>query len=149
MIKKILKITTMILLSTVVLTTVNCFAMTNEEIYTKDNIEYIKKTYSVSQDKEDEFLLNLEKEFKIEKKTYQLENSIKTGGNITETIDIFTTKTIKSDSNKIDKILQQLPEEIEYSENNFVGKYELDINSLDIKSQYNGYKEYLIEDTKT
>lgn len=148
MIKKILKRTAMILVSTVVLTTVNCFAMTNEEIYTKDNIEYIKRTYSVSQEKEQDFLLNLEKEFKIERKTYQLDNSTKTGGDITETIDISTTKTIKSDSNKLSDILGQLPEEIEYNENDFVGVYKLDVNSINIESQYNGYKECLIEKTK-
>ena len=38
MIKKILKIIGMILFSTIVLTTVNCFATTNEEIFVKDNI---------------------------------------------------------------------------------------------------------------
>lgn len=148
MIKKILKTTTMILGLTVVLTTANCFAMSNEVIFTKDNTEYIKRTYSVSQEQEENFLLNLEKEFKIDKKTYQLENSTKTGGDITETIDISTTKTIESDSNKLENILQQLPDEIEYNENDFVGKYELDVNSLGIESKYNGYKQQLIEETK-
>ena len=137
MIKKILKRTAMILLSTVVLTTANCFAMANEETFTKDNIEYIKRTYSVSQEQEQNFLLNLEKEFKIDKKTYELDDSTKTGGNITETIDISTTKTIKSNSNDLSKILEQLPEEIKYNENDFVGVYKLDVNSIKIESQYN------------
>jgi len=149
MIKKLLKRTGMVLLSTILLTTANCFATTNEEIFVKDDIEYIKKTFIVSQEQENDFLLNLEKEFKIDKKTYQLDNSIKTGGDITETIDINTTKTIKSDSNKTNKILEQLPEEIKYDKNDFVGTYKLDINSINIKTQYNGYKEYLVEDTKT
>jgi len=109
MIKQILKGTTMLLVSTVVLTTANCFAMTNEQIFTKDDIEYIKRTYSVSQEQEENFLLNLEKEFKIDKKTYQLEDKTKTGGNTTETIDISTTKTIESNSNQLEDILQQLP----------------------------------------
>ncbi len=148
MIKKILKRTAMILLSTVVLTTANCFAMANEETFTKDNIEYIKRTYSVSQEQEQNFLLNLEKEFKIDKKTYELDDSTKTGGNITETIDISTTKTIKSNSNDLSKILEQLPEEIKYNENDFVGVYKLDVNSIKIESQYNGYKDCLIEKTK-
>jgi len=148
MIKQILKGTTMLLVSTVVLTTANCFAMTNEQIFTKDDIEYIKRTYSVSQEQEENFLLNLEKEFKIDKKTYQLEDKTKTGGNTTETIDISTTKTIESNSNQLEDILQQLPESIEYDERDFVGKYELDINSLDITTQYNGYREQLIKETK-
>lgn len=148
MIKKILKRTVMILASTVVLTTANCFAMANEEIFTKDNIEYIKRTYSVSQEQEQDFLLNLEKEFKIDKKTYQLDSSTKTGGDITETIDISTTKTIKSNSNKLSDLMEQLPEEIKYEENDFVGVYKLDVNSINIENQYNGYKEQLIEKTK-
>ena len=148
MIKKLLKRTGMVLLSTILLTTANCFATTNEEIFVKDDIEYIKKTFIVSQEQENDFLLNLEKEFKIDKKTYQLDNSIKTGGDITETIDINTTKTIKSDSNKTNKILEQLPEEIKYDKNDFRGIYKLDINSINVKTQYNGYKEYLVEDTK-
>ncbi len=149
MIKKICKRTGMILLATIILTTANCFATTNEDIYTKDNVEYIKRTYTVTQEQEKDFLFNLEKKFKIDKKTYQLDNSTKTGGDIIETIDINTTKTIKSDSNKLDKILEQLPEEIKYNEKEFVGAYKLDINSIDIKTQYNGYREYLVEQTKT
>ena len=138
----------MVLLSTILLTTANCFATTNEEIFVKDNIEYIKRTYIVSQEQENDFLLNLEKEFKIDKKTYQLDNSTKTGGDIIETIDINTTKTIKSDSNKTNKILEQLPEEIKYDKNDFKGIYKLDLNSINVKTQYNGYREYLVEDTK-
>jgi len=148
MIKKLLKRTGMVLLSTILLTTANCFATTNEEIFVKDNIEYIKRTYIVSQEQENDFLLNLEKEFKIDKKTYQLDNSTKTGGDIIETIDINTTKTIKSDSNKTNKILEQLPEEIKYDKNDFKGIYKLDLNSINVKTQYNGYREYLVEDTK-
>lgn len=148
MIKKLLKRTGMVLLSTILLTTANCFATTNEEIFVKDNIEYIKRTYIVSQEQENDFLLNLEKEFKIDKKTYQLDNSTKIGGDIIETIDINTTKTIKSDSNKTNKILEQLPEEIKYDKNDFKGIYKLDINSINVKTQYNGYREYLVEDTK-
>lgn len=148
MIKKILKRTAMIIVSTALLTTANCFAMVNEEIFTKDNIEYIKRTYSVSQEQEQDFLLNLEKEFKIDKKTYELDDSRKTGGDITETIDISTTKTIKSNSNELSKILEQLPAEIKYNENDFVGVYKLDVNSIIIESQYNGYKNCLIEKTQ-
>lgn len=150
MIKKIMKKIVIVLFATISLTTANCFAttLTNEEISKIDNIDYIKRTYTVPTDKEENFLLSLENEFKIEKKTYQLQDNIKTGGDIVETIDINTTKTIKSDSNRTDKIMQQLPQEIEYNENDFVGKYQIDINSIEIKNQYNGYKEYLVEDTK-
>ena len=147
MIKKFLKRIIIILISTIVLST-NCYALSNEEIFIKDDVEYIKRTYSVSQEQERNFLINLEKEFKIDKKTYQLENLTKTGGNTAETINISTTRTIKSDTNELNKILEQFPKEIKYNENSFVGVYKLDVNSINVETQYNGYKEKLIEETK-
>lgn len=47
MIKKFLKRIIIILISTIVLST-NCYALSNEEIFIKDDVEYIKRTYSVS-----------------------------------------------------------------------------------------------------
>jgi len=44
--------------------------------------------------------------------------------------------------------LEQLPEEIKYDKNDFKGIYKLDIDSINVKTQYNGYREYLVEDTK-
>ena len=104
MIKRFLKRIIIILISTIVLST-NCYALSNEEIFIKDDVEYIKRTYSVSREQERNFLINLGKEFKIDKKTYQLDNLTKTGGDILETIDISTTRTIKSDTNELNKIL--------------------------------------------
>lgn len=147
MIKRFLKRIIIILISTIVLST-NCYALSNEEIFIKDDVEYIKRTYSVSREQERNFLINLGKEFKIDKKTYQLDNLTKTGGDILETIDISTTRTIKSDTNELNKILEQLPKEIKYNEDGFVGVYKLDVNSINVETQYNGYKEKLIEETK-
>lgn len=150
MVKKTLKRVSIIMFVAMMLTGTNCFAtnIVNEEIITKDKIESIKRTYSVPMDQEQDFLLNLENEFKIEKKTYRLQDRNKTGGNITETKDINTTKTITSNSNKIEDILNQIEQEIEYNEDGFIGKYVLDINSINIENKYNGYKEILIKDTK-
>lgn len=147
MIKRFLKRIIIILISTIVLST-NCYALSNEEIFIKDDVEYIKRTYSVSREQERNFLINLGKEFKIDKKTYQLDNLTKTGGDILETIDISTTRTIKSDTNELNKILEQLPKEIKYNEDGFVGVYKLDVNSINVETQYNGYKEKLIAETK-
>ena len=147
MIKRLLKRIIIILISTIVLST-NCYALSNEEIFIKDDVEYIKRTYSVSREQERNFLINLGKEFKIDKKTYQLDNLTKTGGDILETIDISTTRTIKSDTNELNKILEQLPKEIKYNEDGFVGVYKLDVNSINVETQYNGYKEKLIDETK-
>lgn len=148
--KKVVKKIVMSVFICMLLTTANCFATTTNEEYIKnENGEYIIKTYSVSEKEEEQFLMNLQNEFKIEKKTYTIENKEKTGGNTIETIDINTTKTIISKSNKTADILKELPPELEYNENGYIGKYVLDTNSLEIKSQYNGYKEYLVEETKT
>lgn len=150
MVKKTLKRVSIIMFVALMLTATNCFAtnIINEEIINKDKTEFIKRTYSVPMDQEDDFLLNLENEFKIEKKTYRIQDKNKTGGNITETKDINTTKTITSNSNKIENIIEQLEQEIEYNEDGFIGKYVLDINSINIENKYNGYKEILIKDTK-
>lgn len=150
MVKKTLKRISIIMFVAMMLTATNCFAtnIINEEIINKDKTEFIKRTYSVPTDQEEDFLLNLENEFKIEKKTYMLQDKNKTGGNITETKDINTTKTITSNSNKIENILEQLEKEMEYNEDGFIGKYVLDINSINIENKYNGYKEILIKDTK-
>ena len=77
MVKKIL----IIMFATIMLTVTNCFAtnIMNEEFITKDNIEYIKRSYSVPMDQEDDFLVNLENEFKIENKTYQIQDKNRTG----------------------------------------------------------------------
>lgn len=150
MIKKIVKKIILVLSMTLMLTTANCFASSiiKDEIVNKDNIEYIKRTYSIPTEEENSFLLNLENQFKINKKNYELVDTKKEGGDITETINISTSKTIYSNSNKIDDILSMLEQEIKYDEGGFIGVYKLDIDSLDIKSKYNGYKEYLVEDTK-
>lgn len=146
MVKKIL----IIMFATIMLTVTNCFAMNimNEEFITKDNIEYIKRSYSVPMDQEDDFLVNLENEFKIENKTYQIQDKNRTGGDIVETIDINTSKTITLDSNSTEYILSQLPQEMDYNENGYVGKYVLDTNLINVESKYNGYKEVLVKDTK-
>lgn len=146
MVKKIL----IIMFATIMLTVTNCFAtnIMNEEFITKDNIEYIKRSYSVPMDQEDDFLVNLENEFKIENKTYQIQDKNRTGGDIVETIDINTSKTITLDSNSTEYILNQLPQEMDYNENGYVGKYILDTNSINVESKYNGYKEVLVKDTK-
>lgn len=146
MVKKIL----IIMFATIMLTVTNCFAtnIMNEEFITKDNIEYIKRSYSVPMDQEDDFLVNLENEFKIENKTYQIQDKNRTGGDIVETIDINTTKTITLDSNNTEYILSQLPQEMDYNENGYGGKYVLNTNSINAESKYNGYKEVLVKDTK-
>lgn len=151
MIRKIIKKIIIILSAMILLTGINCFAvtMTKEEIINKDNTEYIKRTYTIPESEEKEFLLSLEKQFKVDKKTFELEKTDRSGGNIIDTIDINTSKTIITDTSNIDEILNILNPEIEYNDEGFIGTYKLDTNSIEIEKKYNGYKEYLVEDTKT
>lgn len=133
------------------LTITNCFATvlpTNEMKITKDNIEYIYRDYEVPESQDGDFFNSIEKELKIDNKQYVLENSNKIGGNVLEQIDINTDKTIKTDTNKLEDILSQLSEEIEYNEDGYIGKYIIDMNSIKIENVYNGYTEYLVEEYK-
>ena len=54
-------------------------------------------------------------------------------------------KIITKSKNKVD-ILKELPATLDYNENGFTGIYNLDIDTLNIKTNYNGYTEYLVEE---
>ena len=150
MIKKIIKRITMITIFTLLLITANCFGATmkSQKTIKKDNVEYIKRVYLVPTEEENDFLMNLEKNFKIDKKNYELETSNKSGGDKIEKIDLKTSKTINTNTDKLEEILNELEQEIKYEENGFIGSYKLDINSINIEKKYNGYKEVLTEETK-
>ena len=143
---KILNITIIILMLVMCLS--NIYATQNEEKYVDNDIEYIKRTYEISQEDEEKFLEELEKEFKIENKSYKLESKEKSGGDIIETIDISTIKNTVSKTKSVDSILKQLPSEIAYNQDGYVGTYKINADSIKIDTQYNGYREELVEETK-
>ena len=144
--KNILKKITIVLSMTLLLTTVNCFAYTEESSITNEN--NLIKTYTVNKDEEQDFLSQIQKEYSDEEYNYKLEKQDKSGGDYTESKDIITTKTITLKTNNTQKILKEFPETIEYSENDFNGEYVIDIDSLKVVTNYNGYTEYLVEDNK-
>lgn len=139
-----------ITLSLLTLLPMSCFAsiLTNVENYKEDGTEYIKKTYSVSAEDEEKFLAEIDTKFKVNNVEYEIMNKVKTGGDYKEEINISTTKNIEINSNKLDDILKLLPSEIEYSENGYVGKYQLDMSTIQVENHFNGYKDVLVEDTK-
>ena len=143
---RILNITLMFLVLIMCLS--NIYATQNEEKYVDNDIEYIKRTYEISQEDEEKFLEELEKEFKIDNKSYKLESKEKTGGDIIETIDISTIKNTVSKTKSVDSILKQLPSEIAYNQDGYVGTYKINADSIKIDTQYNGYREELVEETK-
>lgn len=128
----------------------SCFAsiLTNVENYTEDGKEYIKKTYSVSAQEEEKFLSEIDTKFKVNNIEYEIMNKVKSGGDYTEKINLSTTKNIETNSNKLDDILRLLPSELQYNQNGYIGKYQLDINSIQVKNKFNGYKDVLVEETK-
>lgn len=144
--KNILKKITIVLSMTLLLTTVNCFAYTEESSITNEN--NLIKTYTVNKDEEQDFLSQIQKEYSDEEYNYKLEKQDKSGGDYTETKDIITTKTITLKTNNTQKILKEFPETIQYSENDFNGEYVIDTDSLKVVTNYNGYTEYLVEDNK-
>lgn len=144
--KNILKKITIVLSMTLLLTTANCFAYTEENSITNEN--KLIKTYTVNKDEEQDFLSQIQKEYSDEEYNYKLEKQDKSGGDYTESKDIITTKTITLKTNNTQKILKEFPETIEYSENDFYGKYVIDTDSLKVVTNYNGYTEYLVEDNK-
>lgn len=144
--KNILKKITIVLSMTLLLTTVNCFAYTEESSITNEN--NLIKTYTVNKDEEQYFLSQIQKEYSDEEYNYKLEKQDKSGGDYTESKDIITTKTITLKTNNTQKILKEFPETIEYSENDFNGEYVIDTDSLKVVTNYNGYTEYLVEDNK-
>ena len=144
--KNILKKITIVLSMTLLLTTVNCFAYTEESSITNEN--NLIKTYTVNKDEEQDFLSQIQKEYSDEEYNYKLEKQDKSGGDYTESKDIITTKTTTLKTNNTQKILKEFPETIQYSENDFNGEYVIDTDSLKVVTNYNGYTEYLVEDNK-
>ena len=130
------------------LTTVNCFAMT-EEITFSDDSNYCYKTYQIQEEEEKLFLEMLEKEITVGEQKYKYINYDKSGGNVETIIDISQEKTILSKTKNIDNIIEQLGETIKYEENGFVGEYTLNPNTLKITTNENGFREVLIEKTIT
>ena len=132
------------------LTVTNCFAATieSQKVEKIDNENYIYQKYSMSEDEEIEFLSNIENSILLDNNEYNIVSKSRGGGNITTTKDITTTKTITSKTNNELSIINQLGQTLEYNEDGFIGTYDLNINTLKIKSNYNGYYEKLIEETK-
>ena len=116
----------------------------NQEIINDDLI----RQYEVTKEQEKTFIDSIEKEIEINGEKYNFINYQTEGGNIQEEKQISTTKTIRSKTNNIEKLVKELGDNIEYSENGYTGKYILDTESIGIKTINNGYYEKLIEENK-
>lgn len=129
------------------LTTVNCFAVTMEKTEITEDELNCYKTYQVMESEKDTFLEMLSKEIEVDGNKYKYVDYTAEGGNISETIDINTIKTILSKTNNKDEIIGQLENTIKYEKDGYIGEYNLNPNTLKIKTNYNGFREDLIEET--
>lgn len=148
--KKFLKRVIIIITYVIILLVTKCFGYTIEtdNIYEENQQKYNVKTYNVTADEEKEFLENLKELYTADGVIYTLKNMEKEDKTETLTRNITTTKTITTNTNDKAKIIEKLPQTIDYNQDGYTGMYELNTNNLDIKSHYNGYSEYLVEENK-
>lgn len=129
------------------LTTTNCLAATQENTNITDDKLSCYKTYLVQEDEKDTFIENLDKEIEVFGEKYTFESYTSEGGTTTDTIDITTTKKIISDTNNLNNIINQLGKTIHYEKDGYIGEYQLNTENIQIKTNYNGFREDLIEET--
>ena len=129
-----------------VLTTVKCLAISDIDMKFNEDKSIYYKTYEITEEEKTDIENILEKQIEIDGNVYELSDYAFSGGDIENSININTTKTIISKTNNKESIIEQLGNSLEYEENGFKGEYILEPNSIKIKTNYNGYKEELIEE---
>lgn len=129
------------------LMTAKCLAVTQENTNVTDDKLNCYKTYLVQEDEKDTFIENLDKEIEFFGEKYTFDSYTSEGGTTTDTIDISTTKKITSDTNNLNSIINQLGRTIHYEKDGYIGEYQLNTENIQIKTNYNGFREDLIEET--
>ena len=129
------------------LTATNCFAVTLNKTDVTDNKLNCYRTYLVQSGEQNSFIENIDKEIEVFGDKYTYDSYEVTGGSTLDTIEINTTKKITSKTKNLDSIINQLETTISYDENGYVGEYILNTDNIQIKTNYNGFRENLIEET--
>ena len=129
------------------LTVSNCFAVTLDKTNVTDDKSNCYRTYLVQEDEQNSFIENIEKNIEVFGYKYTFDSYTIEGGTTTDTIDISTTKKITSRTNNLDSIINQLGTTISYEQDGYVGEYLLNTQNIQIKTNYNGFRENLIEET--
>lgn len=130
-----------------ILPVTSCLAVTLENTVVTKNKTCYYQTYKVQEGEQNNFINNLEKEIEILGNKYAYEDYISTGGVKRESIDISTNKQIISETNDLDNIINQLGRIINYEKDGYTGEYILDTTSIKIKTNDNGFRDKLIEET--
>lgn len=124
-----------------------CFAVADQNTKLSNDGLYLTKTYQILESDSKNFIDTLEKELEIDGVKYSFVEFTSEGGNTTDTIQIDTSKTITTRTNNIQSIIEQLGEVIDYEQDGYIGEYVLDTQNINIKTNYNGFREDLIEET--
>jgi hypothetical protein len=127
--------------------TAKCLAITQENTNVTDDKLNCYKTYLVQEDEKDTFIENLDKEIEVFGEKYTFDSYTSEGGTTIDTIDISTTKKITSETNNLNSIINQLGKTIHYEKDGYVGEYKLNTENIQVKTNYNGFREDLIEET--
>lgn len=129
------------------LTVSNCFAATLDTTNVDGDKLNCTRTYLVQKEEQNSFVENLEKDIEVFGKKYTFDTYTIEGGTALDTIDITTTKNITSNTNNLESIIDQLGNTISYDKDGYVGEYILNTQNIQIKTNYNGFREDLIEET--
>jgi len=129
------------------LTVTNCFAVTLDNTNVENDKSSCTRTYLVQENEQNEFIANLEKNIEIFGNKYTFDSYSIEEDYTTDTIDISTTKKITSKTNNLESIINQLGETISYEQDGYTGEYLLNKENIQIKTNYNGFRENLIEET--
>ena len=125
----------------------NCFAVTLDKTNITEDKKNYYSTYIVEENEQKSFIVNLEQNIEVSGDKYIFDSYTIEGGTSTDTINIETTKEITSKTKNLESIINQLGETISYNQDGYVGEYILNRQNTQIKTNYNGYREDLIEET--
>lgn len=108
----------------------------------------LKFVYEVNKEEKDLFIESLEQNINYEDKNYKLVDYSLEEQNYIDTIEINDIKEVTANSNTLEEILDILPKTISYDKDGYVGKNELDYESIEVTPICNGYYEEFIDEIK-
>lgn len=144
---KCIKRMLLIFIFIILLNVSNCFAVILDNTNITEDKLKCYRTYIVQKNEKDSFVENLDKDIEVFGDNYTYESYTIEYGNYLDTIDITTTKKITSKTNNLQSIINQLGTTISYEQNGYVGEYLLNTQNIQIKTNYNGFREDLVEET--
>ena len=133
-IKRFFRISMLSMIVTLCITTF-CYAVSFEAIdsfeTTENDKHYITKVYEVSEENDSLFKTGILNEIEDGNSVYQLESIETKGGNLVLTKNETQIKIVETNTEEELEILKQLPEKIEYNENDgYVGELVLDKTTI-------------------